>query len=199
MRPDPAGQIWPAGFYMETTMIALTEGIQLFSGVFFDYNNPDESDLGIEDIAHALAHVCRFAGHVSHFYSVAQHCVNTSFIVPPEHALTALLHDTAEAFTNDLPTPLKTAVPAFKDLEVSIEASMSRRFGFEFPLPHAVRLADLQMLKAEKEALKPHASGEWEVLIGVHAPDDGLISLASWDPAIAKTIFLERYRELTRA
>ena len=61
-------------------MITLDRGIQLYSGVFFDYNNPDESDVGIDDIAHALSHVCRFAGHVSSFYSVAQHCVNTSYI-----------------------------------------------------------------------------------------------------------------------
>ena len=178
-------------------MIALTQGIQLFSGAFFDYKNPHQSEVCIDDIAHALSLVCRFAGHISEFYSVAQHAVNTSHLVTERHAYTALLHDTAEAFTNDIPTPLKTAIPAFKDLEVEIEEAMARRFDFTFPLPPEVKMADLQMLKLEREELKPHATGCWEVLQGVNTV--GLrerVDLNGWSPAYAKHRFLQRYWEL---
>jgi uncharacterized protein len=177
--------------------ITLSEGIQLYSGAFFDYENPQKSAVQIEDIALALSNVCRFAGHVSHFYSVAQHAVNCSFIVAPEYAYDALLHDTAEAFTNDIPTPLKFAVPVFKELEVRIERAMAAKFDFSFPLPEAVKLADLQMLKLEKEKLKPHASGDWEVLAGVIAADvAALADMTPWTPEQAYAAFMLRYTEL---
>lgn len=179
--------------------ITLSEGIQLYSGAFFDYNNPEESNVDIYDIALALSHICRFAGHVSSFYSVAQHAVNVSLIVPREHALTALMHDTAEAFTNDIPTPLKFAIPAFKELETRIEMAMSKRFGFEFPLPEPVKYADLQMLKIEKELRKPHASGRWEVLDGVETDEIELLpKMRLMMPQEARELFLARYEALTR-
>src|SRR3954471_20188676 len=104
------------------TQIKMNDGIALLSGALFDYNNPDKSDVTLDDIATALSNVCRFSGHLPCFYSVAQHLVNTSRIVAPEFAFDALMHDTAEAFTNDLPTPLKWALPIFKELEVKIES-----------------------------------------------------------------------------
>jgi hypothetical protein len=80
--------------------------ISLLSGAKFNYNKPEESDVTLHDIASALSNVCRFSGHLPRFYSVAQHLVNASYIVTSENAFTALMHDTAEAFTNDLPHPL---------------------------------------------------------------------------------------------
>lgn len=177
--------------------VALTDGIQLYSGAFFDYNNPEASEPTIEDIARALSHVCRFAGHVSHFYSVAQHAVNVSRITPPESAFQGLMHDTAEAFTNDLPTPLKTALPVFKELEVAIERAMSKRFLFSYPLTDDVKLADLQLLKLEKRALKPNATQNWAVLDGVSiAGLNKVVDLTEWAPEFARNEFLRRYEEL---
>jgi len=176
--------------------IALTEGIQLYSGTYFDYGAPERSDVTIEDIALALSHVCRFAGHVSRFYSVAQHCVNASRLVAPQFAFTALMHDTAEAVMNDIPTPLKITVPAFKDLEVRIEQAMSSRFGFQFPLPAAVKIADLQMLKLERDVLKPSAD-EWEILAGIQTEAIAhLVDMSFWDSWSARQMFLKRYEEL---
>lgn len=42
--------------------------ITLLSGKPFDYNNPEQADVSIEDIAHALSNICRFAGHVKQLY-----------------------------------------------------------------------------------------------------------------------------------
>lgn len=177
-------------------MIQLTDGIRLLSGTLFDYNEPHKSDVMIYDIASALSKVCRFAGHIHGFYSVAQHAYNVSLIVPPEHAFTGLMHDTSESFTNDLPTPLKTAIPAFKDLEVRIESAMAERFGFTYPLPDEVRLADLQMLAIEKHHLKRDYS-PWSVLEGVaweHLAD--WVELKPMAPAEAEELFLDRFHEL---
>ncbi len=179
--------------------IQLYHGIALLSGSMFDYNNPEGSEVEIEDIATALSNVCRFAGHVNYFYSVAQHVVNCSLIVPPQHAFTALMHDTAEAFTNDLPTPLKAAFPVFKELETRIETAMSKRFGFEYPLPPEVKLADTQMLKIEKEKVKKDFT-EWDILTGIET-DDLLqyVDVRPMTPHRAKHKFLERYYELKDA
>jgi 5'-deoxynucleotidase YfbR-like HD superfamily hydrolase len=178
--------------------------ISLLSGGRFNYNRPEESDVTIEDIASALSNVCRFSGHLPRFYSVAQHLVNASRIVPPEHAFTALMHDTAEAFTNDLPTPLKWALPIFKELETKIEAAMSDKFGFQFPYPKEVKEADTTMLILEKRFVKEDTS-EWplyeEIERNILKPANKIrllntVDLNSWQPRRAKREFLERFNEL---
>jgi uncharacterized protein len=176
--------------------VALGDGIRLLSGCLFDYNNPRSSAVEIGDIAAALSKVCRFAGHIHQFYSVAQHAVNASRIVPAEHAFTALMHDTAEAFTNDLPTPLKFAIPVFKELEVSIESAMAERFGFAYPLPEPVKLADLQMLAIEKHYLKRDQSA-WSVLEGIEYEHlKQIVDLSPMTASRAERLFLERYADL---
>lgn len=177
-------------------MVVLDDGIRLRSGALFNYERPHECEVLIEDIASALSKVCRFAGHIPHFYSVAQHVVNTSRIVAVGHELDALMHDTAEAFTNDLPTPLKHRLPEFRDLERRIEAAMAQRFGFNYPLPHPVKVADLQMLKLEKHHIKRDTS-RWSVLEGVSVA--GLrdkVYLDELAPRAAEELFLTRYYEL---
>jgi uncharacterized protein len=176
--------------------------ISLLSGGRFNYNRPEESDVTIDDIASALSNVCRFSGHLPRFYSVAQHLVNTSHIVTADLAFTALMHDTAEAFTNDLPTPLKWALPIFKELEVKIESAMGDRFGFQYPYPDEVKKADTTMLLLEKRYVKGDTS-EWplyeeaekEVLKNKNKLLK-LVDLESWQPRRAKREFLERYYEL---
>lgn len=173
--------------------------ISLLSGSTFNYNKPEESDVTIEDIASALSNVCRFSGHLPRYYSVAQHLVNTSHIVSPENAFTGLMHDTAEAFTNDLPTPLKWTLPIFKELETKIESAMGNKFGFEYPYSAEIKEADTIMLMLEKYYVKedtsvwPHYE-QWTP--EVVEPYCSLVDLNSWQPRRAKREFLERYNEL---
>lgn len=170
--------------------------IALLSGAQFNYNKPWESNVTIEDIASALSNVCRFSGHLPCFYSVAQHLVNTSYIVPREIAFDALMHDTAEAFTNDLPTPLKWALPIFKELEVKIESAMAEKFGFTYPYPDQVKEADTQMLLLEKIYVKQDYE-PWPYYQDVqyeHLVDK--VQLKGWQPQRARREFLERFQEL---
>jgi 5'-deoxynucleotidase YfbR-like HD superfamily hydrolase len=175
--------------------------ISLLSGTTFNYNKPEESDVTIEDIASALSNVCRFSGHLPRFYSVAQHLVNTSYIVPVEHAFTALMHDTAEAFTNDLPTPLKWAFPIFKELEVKIESAMGNKFGFQYPYPDEVKEADTIMLMLEKYFVKD-CNQHWPMYEAYTkrrvAKYRDMVDLDSWQPRRAKREFLERFEELSK-
>jgi len=178
--------------------IQLQDGIALLSGALFDYNNPETCDVTIDDLATALSNVCRFSGHLHQFYSVAQHAVNVSHLLPYAHEYSGLMHDTAEAFTNDIPTPLKIALPVFKELEVRIETAMAQRFKFTYPLSAEVRLADLQMLKIEKEGLK-RDPGHWAMLEGIETDHLlPLVNIRPMSPPEAKTAFLTRYAELTQ-
>lgn len=181
---------------LQSTPDTKDQWISLLSGGKFNYNNPEQSDVEFEDLASALSNICRFSGHLPVFYSVAQHLVNTSRLVPEEHAFDALMHDTAEAFTNDVPTPLKWALPVFKELEVSIESAMAKRFGFNFPYPKEVKEADTNMLILEKIYVKGDTS-VWPQYEGIEVEHLlPLVDLSPWQPRRAKREFTERYNEL---
>jgi len=94
------------------------------SGKRFWPLDPRPEDICIEDIAHALSHICRFGGHVREPYSVAQHSVIVSMIVKPENALYGLLHDAAEAYAGDMVRPLKRGMPAYRSIESAVSGPM---------------------------------------------------------------------------
>src|SRR2546423_12384970 len=94
--------------------------IMLHSGRLFDLANPEVSEITVEDIAHGLAHTCRYAGQCDGFYSVAEHSVLVSQTVT-HSKLAALFHDAAEAFIGDMSAPLKQLLPAYREIELKIQ------------------------------------------------------------------------------
>ena len=92
-----------------------SDWIHTFTGRHFYPLNPNADDVDIEDIAHALANTCRFNGHVSTFYSVAQHCVLASQYCESD-PLWALMHDAAEAYLPDVAAPVKKVINRIADL-----------------------------------------------------------------------------------
>ena len=86
--------------------------LETVSGRKIDVTNPDPKTIEITDIAWALSRMPRFSGHSIPYipYSVAQHCVQVmKELAPhgPRIQLHGLLHDAAEAYINDLPSPIK--------------------------------------------------------------------------------------------
>lgn len=165
------------------------------SGNYFNLNNPHDSVFGIHDIAHALSNLCRFSGHCREFYSVAQHSVLASYLVPSGYALMALLHDAAEAFVGDVTSPLKALLPEYKTIEARVTNAIYKRFNVG---PHqypCIKHADLVMLATERLHLLPETEEyEWECLRGIKPMKP--MKLECWDPQEACDKFLDRYEEI---
>ena len=161
---------------------------------YFDFTNPEASAFGIESVAHALSHICRYTGHCHTFYSVAQHSVLVSYAVPQEHALAGLLHDSAEAFIGDVAKPLKRLLPDYQALEARIEAAVFGRFGLSPELPACVKTADLVLLVTEKRDLMPNCRHEEWNIQGIEPLER---HIRPWSSDQAKRAFLERFTELT--
>lgn len=137
------------------------------SGIEFDYANPQPHMIELADIANGLSHEPRFAGQTQVLYTVAQHSVLVSQHVPPEFALEALLHDAAEAYCKDIPSPLKELLPGYKSIERRVDAAIRERFGLPAEPSAIVKAVDLQMLATERQYLLPFWSTPWAMLDGV--------------------------------
>lgn len=160
----------------------------------FDPLNPDPRTFDIRDIAHALANICRFTGHTQSFYSVAEHSWRMSFIVPPEHAFTALMHDATEAYLADIARPVKPHLVNYQDIEAGLWLALTKVYPLPAKLPLIVEQADLIMLATEKRDLMPSHVEPWPVLAGVTPLQEVIIPMP---PPAARRRFLDRVHELT--
>jgi hypothetical protein len=168
--------------------------ITTVSGKKFHYLHPEEFVFDPEDIAFALANLCRFAGHTRAFYSVAQHCVLVSEIVPPDLALQGLLHDAAEAYTGDVVGPMKSLLPEFKnEIEEPTERALFNQLDVPFPMDPWVKTGDLTALATEIRDLMPAPALMWSQ--GLPAPIERRIT--AWSPGFAHRMWLDRWETLT--
>lgn len=138
--------------------------------------------------------MCRFNGHCSDFYSVAQHSVMVSHLVPEHLAFMGLMHDAAEAYVGDVPTPIKQLIPQFKLLELHVWQLIARRFDLPMALPDQIKRADLQALATERKQLMPEHPAAWECLTGI-APVE--CEIKPWSPLLAEMAWMNRFSELT--
>jgi hypothetical protein len=171
--------------------------IQTLSGKKFDYINSTADDIDIEDIANALSNICRFAGHLPEFYSVAQHSVLCSQIVHPEFAFEALMHDAAEAYVQDLPAPLKRLLPEYQRIETMVDDLIRSKYAIPANQTSVVKYADLIMLATERRDLEIDDGTEWPMLQGIPCSD--IIQISPLRPGQAYGLFMNRFNELMEA
>jgi len=169
--------------------------IQLYDGTRFYLLHPRPEDINIEQIAHATSKLCRFTGHVSAFYSVAQHCVIVSRLVPSELALTGLLHDATEAYIGDVSKPLKLALDmlapdVLTGIEERIHEAIAAKFEHAWPFPPEIKQADNIALATEKRDLMP-GSSKWKDM-----PTPAKWPIIPLEPEAARIAFLARFAEI---
>ena len=154
--------------------------------------DPRPEEVCIEDIAHALSNLCRYGGHATKFYSVAQHCVLLSRKATPDLALEALMHDAAEAYVVDIPRPLKRFLPGYAEIEQRVHAAIAARFNLAPEIPIEVKAWDELILVDEMAQVMPTSPRP------LNLPSSGLgVEVRPWPTWMAKRWFLHRFRELT--
>ncbi len=190
--------------------------IQTYTGRAFDLLNPRPEQIDPLDIAHALANLCRFTGHVRVFYSVAQHsCLVAEItrdlwagergaVCPQVVMRAALLHDAPEAYIGDVSTPLKRAlrmadggaeycVSPYDSIEATIERAVLDRFGATDARGQAavlIKRADMIALATEHAAL---FTGPTPRPWGLELPQPWPYKIEPWAPAVAQQEFLQAF------
>lgn len=166
---------------------------QTHTGIQFYPLDPQPEDICIDDIAHALSKICRFGGHTKEFYSVAQHSVIVSNIVPPHLALTGLMHDATEAYIGDVVRPLKYSLPDYIQIEQRLWEVIAERFNLPSVLPPEIKHADNRALVTERRDLLA-VQRQWGAWTKDYAPIEWKIK--PQPPVIAESLFSLRFAEL---
>lgn len=155
--------------------------------------------LPIDLIARSLANTCRYNGQCLKYYSVAEHSVLVSQLVPEELALAALLHDASEVYVGDMPPMLKRYLASqgigFKDVEQKATRAVGRGYGLTLEQLEdpRIKLIDRRILADEILLLMP-PHDYWQSYMKQYEPTG--VQLHCWSPEEANAKFLERFAEL---
>lgn len=156
-------------------------------------DNPDGAVMDIQTIANALSHICRFAGQLNCFYSVAQHSVLVSHLVSTRWAFAGLMHDATEAFCNDLPKPIKQILPDYDVIEDKFWLALAKQYDLPIELPHEIHTADRIALITEARDLQN--GNDWKTWLPDLQPLPFVITAQR--PEEAFRSFMRRFNELT--
>lgn len=157
---------------------------------------PKPLDYGeIRDIAHHLSLIYRYNGGTRVPWSVAEHSIMMSYVVPQEYALEALLHDAHEMAVGDNITPMKRACPELKAIDALHERAMRKQWGLTETISDVVKVADGRMHATETRQLRPMCdfTGAGDIMSEPYTH----IILKSSDWESVKKSFLRRFYELT--
>lgn len=168
----------------------MSSWIQTYTGGIFHPLDPRPEELRIADISAALAKTCRYSGHCTKFYSVAEHSVLMAGIAPAHLKFTALMHDASEAYLADIPRPIKPHLPGYYEMEDRLMRVISTRYGFEWPLPPEVKQLDNCMLTDEREQNMAPPPKPWDVYEQVEPVG---VKLKFWTPAEASWHFTSAF------
>lgn len=167
--------------------------ISTYTGKKLDPFNPDPGQIDIIDIAHALSNICRFTGHSSYFYSVAQHSAIMAQKATTANRGWALLHDASEVYIADISSPVKRhkVFQGYKKTENKLQRVIFEKFGLYGDVPGEIKDLDLKMLATEARQLGLMTS-EWE--ISNLEPFD--YSIVSLNPEGAEELFLRMFADI---
>jgi hypothetical protein len=126
--------------------------------------------IDIRDIAKSLSMQARFLGHTEDFYSVAQHCYEGAVYMSedwrsPRERMAFLLHDAAEAYMCDIPSPIKhhPIMKKYHDAQDRLQELIDKKYEVtkwaEMPI---IKVVDSRMLSTEKRDIRK-TDDKWPV------------------------------------
>jgi Predicted hydrolases of HD superfamily len=173
--------------------------IETHSGKRMYFLAPTPEMIDIDDIAHSLSLQCRFSGHTSQFYSVAEHSINVARELQdegPEVQLQGLLHDASEAYLLDVPSPVKQFLGGYKEMEDGLMKAIFTKYGVKYPMSMMVKEADHVMLKREANVLLPSKGASWVNDFPTIWETDCYID--AYPPTYVKELFMDWFNYLVK-
>jgi uncharacterized protein len=191
--------------------------VQTIHGKVMDFNFPDPEQVYIEDIAHSLSRLPHFNGHLNQTITIAEHCLAVSYMAEKEApegrrieaGLWGLLHDAGEAYTGDMPGPLKRLLDEYygpdnlyRRIETRINNAILIRLGMH-PLnintADLVKRVDRRVQYTEHIRLQTGEPRAWNWLADMLAYSPEELDLQGLRPNEAKINFLDRFISLHTA
>lgn len=179
----------------------------LSDGSRWCFNEPPES-LPIEVVTNSLSQIARFGGQAKliegHVYTVAQHSIKVSYLVP---TLEALLHDAHEIIIGDICSPMKKYLYDSKLMKLDNETAtvFANIFGTGYPLAGSVVIADKIMCLIEARDLMYDVDEMWfaqDPMVAQakqYAIDQPILRPQPWSVQKTREMFTARYEELKNA
>jgi len=154
--------------------------------------DPDPMAFDINDIALALSRQPRYGGHGKFFYSVAQHSVYVAYQAAPENRLYALLHDAHEAYTGDIPGPLKELLgKGILRIERRLQEAIHESLGLDRVPSVAV---EEDIIRADKSLLYPEYHALYDEYIwSVNGVEPAKVEIEKMSMDNARELFLAVY------
>jgi hypothetical protein len=161
------------------------------SGRKISFLHPTIDQIHIEDVAHHLSLINRYCGGSDRGYNNAQHSWFIATMAPQPLKLPCLLHDGAEAYTGDLPGPLKhlPGMEFYCGVQDNITELLMRKHGIVWDA----------VLKGQVKAIEKYFF-PWEEFItgrGVLPDWDENPDMDElWSPVVAERKFLALFKKL---
>jgi len=176
-------------------MIDTKGSIVTYTGRLFWPLNPKLEDINLLDICHALGNQCRFTGHTTSFYSVAEHSCRVHDNLPHEYRMAGILHDASEAYLMDLAKPVKEqdAMSLFREAEDNLMRLVGKKYGFNFPYADEVSKVDKILLNTEYRDLMSKNELRTADFNGSKPLETRIVP---WSPQVAKFEMITRLEKL---
>lgn len=169
-------------------------------GLEVDLAAPCDEALALSRTARYLSRIPRWLGHTDTPFSVAQHGVLVSELVPPRLRRQALIHDNPEGLIGDMASPMKRHNFVYRAWERAIWLPTASLYDVPATLDPAVHRADMLARLVESRDLRRRAGGT----AGVPSDPADRAAIAHIPPLVplpaeaAEALYLARWAGLAK-